>query len=202
MTKKESILLDILLKDFTKVEYKGNAGMVNIDKVVNGNNQLKKLSKSDIKKLLYIIRKEQVKIGINLITGESIFLTYDSHINDFLDGGGFELKYKKERRKLITKRLVFIITILTFILLIYSTFFQEAWEKEQQEKTNEILKQSEQPSESKKENRWTDSNGNIFIEKGNEISIIPAKYNKTGKEYKVFLHNETTCSRPNCNTNI
>ena len=191
-TKKESILLDILLKDFTIAEYKGNAGKVNIDKVVNGNDHLKKLSKTDIKKLLYIIRKEQVRIGINLITGESIFLTYDSHIKDFLDGGGFELKHKKERHKLIAKRLVFIITILTFILLIYSTFFQDTNEKEHSIKTNEIIKKTEQPIEMKKENRWSDSNGNVFIENGNEISIIPAKYNKTGKTYKVFIYNETS----------
>ncbi|WP_298507868.1 hypothetical protein [uncultured Kordia sp.] len=43
-----------------------------------------------------------------------------------------------------------------------------------------------------KEKKWTDSNGNVFIEKGNEISIIPAKYNKTGKIYKVFIYNETS----------
>ena len=192
MNKKESILLDILLKDFTTPEYKGNAGMVNIDKVINGNDKLKNLSGLDIKKLLYIIRKEQVRIGINLITGESIFLTYDSHINDFLDGGGFELKHKKERHKLITKWLVFIITILTFFLLIYSTFFQNTRAKKHSEKTNEIIIKTEQPIETKKENKWTDSNGNVFIEKGNEVLIIPAKYNKTGKTYRVFIFNQTS----------
>jgi len=47
------------------------------------------------------------------------------------------------------------------------------------------------PTKKVKEERWTDDHGNIFIEKGNEISIIPAKYNKTGKTYKVFIFNET-----------
>ena len=50
---------------------------------------------------------------------------------------------------------------------------------------------SEQKIKSQKEEKWTDSIGNVFIEKGNEISIIPAKYNKTGKTYKLFIYNET-----------
>ena len=48
------------------------------------------------------------------------------------------------------------------------------------------------PSEMSKEERWTDSHGNVFIQKGNEVSIIPAKYDKTGKTYKVFIFNETS----------
>ncbi|AXT59263.1 DUF4844 domain-containing protein [Aquimarina sp. AD10] len=48
------------------------------------------------------------------------------------------------------------------------------------------------PMEQPKEKKWTDSHGNIFIEKGTEVSIIPVKYDKTGKKYKVFLYNETT----------
>jgi len=48
------------------------------------------------------------------------------------------------------------------------------------------------PMEKPKEKKLTDSYGNVFIEKGTEVSIIPAKYNKTGKKYKVFLYNETT----------
>jgi len=48
------------------------------------------------------------------------------------------------------------------------------------------------PMEMKKEERWTDEHGNVFIQKGNEVSIIPAKYEKTGKTYKVFIFNETS----------
>lgn len=48
------------------------------------------------------------------------------------------------------------------------------------------------PMEKSKEKKWTDLYGNIFIEKGTEVSIISAKYDKTGKKYKVFLYNETT----------
>ena len=48
------------------------------------------------------------------------------------------------------------------------------------------------PTEMTKEERWTDESGNAFIQKGNEVSIIPAKYDKTGKTYKVFIFNETS----------
>ena len=69
-------------------------------------------------------------------------------------------------------------------------------QKETEKKTTEIVNEksaeSEQKTESKKVEKWTDSNGNVFTEKGNEISIIPAKYNKTGKTYKVFIYNETS----------
>ncbi len=43
----------------------------------------------------------------------------------------------------------------------------------------------------KKENRFIDENGNEFIKKGDELFIIPAEYEKTGKSYKVFIYNET-----------
>ena len=56
MTKKQSILLDTLLKDFTIPEYQGNIG-VKIEEVINGNELLKNLTKSEINNLLYIIRK-------------------------------------------------------------------------------------------------------------------------------------------------
>lgn len=44
----------------------------------------------------------------------------------------------------------------------------------------------------KKENRYFDENGNEFIEKGDELFIIPTKYEKTGKTYEVFIYNETS----------
>jgi len=49
-----------------------------------------------------------------------------------------------------------------------------------------------EPTEYQKEEKWVDSNGNVFFQKGNEVSIIPAKYNKTGKTYRVFIFNETS----------
>ncbi|GGZ95221.1 hypothetical protein [Algibacter mikhailovii] len=78
------------------------------------------------------------------------------------------------------------------IFLTLSACGQKETEKKTAENLNEKLSESERQSESQKEEKWTDSNGNVFIEKGNEISIIPAKYNKTGKIYKVFIYNETS----------
>ena len=124
MTKQQSILLDILLTDFTKPEYRGNAGMVNVENVAKGNEKLQNLSKSELDKLLYIIRKEQIKIGIQLLSGTSIFVVFDSHINDFLSIGGFKKLRIKKRNELYFKWIGFIIIILTFIIFyIFSRAF-------------------------------------------------------------------------------
>lgn len=136
MTKRQAILLDTLLKDFTNSEYQGNVG-VNIDKVVNGNVLFKNLSKSEINNLLYIIRKEQIKNGIELISGESIFVVYKTRINDFLNNGGFKSLRKKRITESLIKWIGFVITVLTFILLIYSTFFQENIQNEKSELKSE-----------------------------------------------------------------
>lgn len=124
MTKRQSILLDTLLKDFTNPKYQGNIG-VNINNVIEGNYLLKNLSKKEINSLLYLIRKEQIKIGIELIKGESIFVIYKNRIDDFLNEGGFKSLRKKHLKESLIKWINLIITILTFILLIYSTFFQK-----------------------------------------------------------------------------
>lgn len=142
MTKRESILLDILLKDFTKPEYKGMAGWVNISDVINGNESLKNISKTELKKLIYIIRKEQIKIGINLVSGESTFVTYDSHINDFLDGGGFKTIRKKYLNKLIFKWTLFVITVLTFILVVIQVYLQVTTIKTSQKEPSELKTKS------------------------------------------------------------
>jgi hypothetical protein len=78
------------------------------------------------------------------------------------------------------------------ILLTLSSCGQKETEKKTPESVNEKSVESEQKTESKKVEKWTDSNGNVFTEKGNEISIIPARYNKIGKTYKVFIYNETS----------
>jgi hypothetical protein len=118
MTKQQSILLDVLLNDFTKPEYQGNGGMVNVENVVKGNEKLENLSESELNELLYIIRKEQLKIGIQLLSGTSIFVVFESHIKDFLNIGGFKKLRVKKRNELYFKWIGFIITILTFIILI------------------------------------------------------------------------------------
>ena len=67
--------------------------------------------------------------------------------------------------------------------------------KETEKKTNENIERnntkSEQQTKSEKEEKWIDKHGNTFIKKGKDVSIIPAKYKKTGKSFKVFIFNET-----------
>jgi hypothetical protein len=130
MTKQQSILLDILLTDFTKTEYLGNGGIVNIEKVLEGNAKLKILSKFELNKLLYIIRKEQIKIGMQLLSGTHNFVVFESHIIDFLSIGGFKKLRIKKIKDLFFKSISFIIIVLTFFILIYSTFFQKYSQKE------------------------------------------------------------------------
>jgi hypothetical protein len=48
------------------------------------------------------------------------------------------------------------------------------------------------PTQSQKVEKYIDSNGNIFTEKGNEVFIVPTAYEKTKKLYKIFLYNETS----------
>lgn len=43
----------------------------------------------------------------------------------------------------------------------------------------------------KNEKKYIDKHGNEIIEKGDEIFIVPAEYEKTGASYKIFLRNET-----------
>ncbi|WP_405210524.1 hypothetical protein [Dokdonia sp. Asnod2-E02] len=78
------------------------------------------------------------------------------------------------------------------IILTLSACGQKETEKKTTENVNEKFVKSEQKTEPEKLEKWTDSNGNVFTEKGNEISIIPAKYNKTGKTYQIFIYNETS----------
>ena len=81
------------------------------------------------------------------------------------------------------------------ILIIFLVFFA-CGKKETKKKTPKNMNgnstMSEQQIKPEKEERWTDKYGNIFIQKGKDVSIIPAKYEKTGKSYKVFVLNETS----------
>lgn len=43
----------------------------------------------------------------------------------------------------------------------------------------------------KKEKRHFDKHGNEYIQKGDELFIVPAKYHKTGERYQIFMINET-----------
>jgi hypothetical protein len=198
MTKRQAILLDTLLKDFTNSEYQGNVG-VNIDKVVNGNVLFKNLSKSEINNLLYVIRKEQIKNGIELITGESIFVVYKTRINDFLNDGGFKSLRKKRITESLIKWIGFVMTVLTFILLIYSTFFQENIQNEKPElksETSEKVDLSKVPDSLEliaDKNLKGDFNGDnktdfasIVENKNNQKTGVIIIHNSSNKESFVF----------------
>lgn len=47
------------------------------------------------------------------------------------------------------------------------------------------------PNEQLKEKKYGDSKGNIFIEKGNEVFIVPANNENTGELFKIFIYNQT-----------
>ena len=78
------------------------------------------------------------------------------------------------------------------LLLTLSACDNKGTEKKIPENVSRSSTKFEQQTKPEKEERWTDKNGNIFILKGEEVSIIPAKYEKTGKSYKVFVFNETS----------
>jgi len=191
MTKQQSILLDILLTDFAKPEYRGNGAMVNIEKVVKGNEKLKILSESELNKLLYIIRKEQIKIGIQLLSGTSIFVVFDSHIKDFLNIGGFKKLRIKKRNELYFKWIGFIITVLTFIILIYATFFQEYSQKE-------VTEQISKPHTEKIESQIKPTEKVNLTNVPDSLKLIPNK-NLTGDfngdnktDFASIVKNKTT----------
>ena len=78
------------------------------------------------------------------------------------------------------------------LFLILSACGQKETKKKIPDNVNGNFANSEQHIKPEKEERWTDEHGNTFIQKGNELSIIPSKYEKTGKTYKVFIFNETS----------
>ena len=43
----------------------------------------------------------------------------------------------------------------------------------------------------KNDKRYFDKQGNEFIEKGDELYIVPTEYQKTGESYKIFCINKT-----------
>ena len=78
------------------------------------------------------------------------------------------------------------------VFLALSACGQNDTEKKTPENVNRNSAKSEQKIISEKEEKWADEHGNVFTQKGNEVSIIPANYEKTGKTYTVFIFNETT----------
>lgn len=123
MTFKQSILLDILLKDFMIPGYIGNGSLVAITLVTNGNKKLVKLSEIEIIELLNLIKSHYIKTGIPLIQGEFGFIVYKENISIFLKNGGFK---KIFIINLIKKIFIYIIPLITFLILFWSEFIKES----------------------------------------------------------------------------
>ncbi len=144
MTKRQSILLDILLEDFKIPEYIGNGSLVSIDSVTKGNKLLSELSELEIKELLLLITSEFHKSGIPLIQGNFGYSVHRENISIFLKNGGFKGLYKKKKNSKIGKILLYTTSILTFFILIYSTFFQKDSQNKKAELKTEL---QEKPTE-------------------------------------------------------
>lgn len=126
MNKSKAKLLDKLLTELIKKENKNRLGWVNSKKL-----NIKNLNESELINLLYLIRKEQNKLPDKLISGSNTSLRPNElHIDDFLFTGGFEYIYKQRRKKFLIEFFKVLITVLTFIILIYATFFKNNDSKE------------------------------------------------------------------------
>jgi len=116
MTYKESKRIDLILSEFLKedkIEISSSINEVNFIK----KGSVPKLTKTELKKLLHLVRKEQTAIGLELINGHNIVKVYVQTISDFLSDGGFE---KIIRKRLINKSIkitTFILSLFTFIIL-------------------------------------------------------------------------------------
>ncbi|WP_298902638.1 hypothetical protein [uncultured Psychroserpens sp.] len=164
-------------------------------------------SKSYVKSLIIEIEKSGFELAnFHHSSAGNILVTRIGIIEPFLEKGGFEKIEKKEKRKEQKEKFDFNIskwkyhTFWWFFALAIFGGGYSAYDfingLNNNDKTevnvNENVPNTEQSTNSQNEKKWTDSNGNVFIEEGNEISIIPANYNKNGKTYKVFIYNETS----------
>uniref|UniRef100_A0AB33L3H1 Uncharacterized protein n=1 Tax=Tenacibaculum sp. Pbs-1 TaxID=3238748 RepID=A0AB33L3H1_9FLAO len=122
MNRKEAKLADKLLLELIKKENKDQLNWVNIYNLNFCETDSKKL-----KRLTYLIRKEQNELPDKLITGRNESLRpNEPHINDFKDSGGFYGIYKQRRKKRLTEILKISVAITTLGILIYSTFIKNS----------------------------------------------------------------------------
>ncbi|SNR61088.1 hypothetical protein SAMN06265371_106238 [Lutibacter agarilyticus] len=165
MNWKQAKLLDILLKDFTIIKYKGN-GYTTVEKVKKGNKHLNKLSNLEIDKLLFIIKKEQLKLPKPMLSGDiSIFLANEYTINEFLNSGGFKKIFWKNIWELYLKRLVQLIAIISFIKLVIFGLNKYISQSEKIEDDKSSPQQSE-----KKQTKVLKDSSDIHYHKSNLIN--------------------------------
>lgn len=150
MTYKESKRIDLMLSEFLKenrIEISSSINEVNFVK----KGSVPKLTQSELKKLLHLVRKEQTVIGIELINGHNILKVNVQTISDFLTDGGFEKIKRKRVIKWWTNAIKFALALATFGILIYVHFIkdQESDSKTIQETVqNESLMEKEEKPKS------------------------------------------------------
>jgi len=86
--------------------------------------KLKTISDDEFDKLIAIIRKEQLKLGVELIKGNSYsFKFFSPQITDLESLGGFEKMFWK---KLFINFMKYVVPIITLSILIYVHFIKES----------------------------------------------------------------------------
>ncbi|GGH45501.1 hypothetical protein IA57_04045 [Mangrovimonas yunxiaonensis] len=116
MTYKESKRIDLILSEFLKedrIEISSSINEVNFVK----KGRVHKLTETELKKLLHLIKKEQTAIGIELITGHDIIHVEFKTISDFLADGGFEKIIRKRLTNKTIKITTFVLSVFTFLIL-------------------------------------------------------------------------------------
>ena len=155
MTSKQAILIDLILTDFLKKENKNNIGLVDLNKVIKSNKDLKTFTKDEINDLLYIARLKQ-KDFPTLFEGSTLLSVNQRAVSDFLRHGGFTSLQKKEFWKSIAKWTLFITTLFTFILVAIQVYLQVTTLKTSEKERTE-LKQELRTQEWKQKRFLSDS---------------------------------------------
>lgn len=150
MTKKEAFLMDLILGEFLKKENKTNYGLIDLNKVIANNKQLKNFKKEEVNDLLYLARLKQKDIP-TLFQGSTLLSVNERSISDFLRNGGFKSIWKKERNKTILKWTTFLITVLTFILVVIQVFLQINFSETSKKEPLELKQKSKQLDEERKQ---------------------------------------------------
>lgn len=122
MTYKESKRIDLILSEFLKedrIEISSSVNLVNFIKKC----RVSKLTETELKKLLHLVRKEQTAIGIELINGHDVVHVKFKTISDFLSDGGFEKIIRKRLINNINKDCHFYIITFYFFDIIYQKHY-------------------------------------------------------------------------------
>lgn len=119
MTYKQAKYIDLLLSIC-----KEKNSFVQVTTFKSLSDKFKNTSESDFLKLIAIIRKEQLKMGVELVKGNSYSFTFfKPQITDLENLGGFRKIYLKNIKNILFK---YIFPAATLGILIWSNFIKES----------------------------------------------------------------------------